>query len=237
MTPLATLLDLQDHDTAADQQRHKRASLPERAELVEIERARATLEAESAGVAAERAELAREQRRLEDEVAAVESKASSEDTRLYSGTITSPKELQTLQEEIASLKRRQGVLEDRVLELMEQGEPLDEQLAGFASRRATLDARAADVRSRLASAETEIDADLARLASERALLASGVAAGVLAEYEQLRTRLGGVAAAKLEGGSCRGCHLHLAAVELDRIRKLPADAIVHCEECGRILVR
>ena len=49
--------------------------------------------------------------------------------------------------------------------------------------------------------------------------------------------LGGVAVAKLEGNSCRGCHLQLSAVEVGRIRKLDPDVLVHCEECGRILVR
>ena len=43
--------------------------------------------------------------------------------------------------------------------------------------------------------------------------------------------------AKLEGSSCRGCHLQLSAVEVERIRKLAPDAMAHCEECGRILVR
>jgi predicted nucleic acid-binding Zn-ribbon protein len=64
-----------------------------------------------------------------------------------------------------------------------------------------------------------------------------VPASLLAEYEPLRHRLGGVAIAKLEGGSCKGCHLKLSNFELDRIRALPTDEVVHCEECGRILVR
>jgi hypothetical protein len=57
------------------------------------------------------------------------------------------------------------------------------------------------------------------------------------EYEMLRTRLGGIGAARLEGGRCLGCNLSLSAVEVDRIRHEPPDAIVHCEECGRLLIR
>jgi hypothetical protein len=39
------------------------------------------------------------------------------------------------------------------------------------------------------------------------------------------------------GSACQGCHLALPAVEVDRIRKLSVDEAVHCEECGRLLVR
>ena len=43
--------------------------------------------------------------------------------------------------------------------------------------------------------------------------------------------------ARLVGTNCGGCHLTLSAVELDRIRHQPGDAVVLCEECGRLLVR
>jgi predicted nucleic acid-binding Zn-ribbon protein len=237
MNPFAILLDLQAHDTAIDQRRHKRANLPERAEIVKLDRTLGALDTEAAELDATRGNLAREQRRYEDEATAIEEKAAAEDKRLYSGTVTSPKELQSLQEEISSLQRRQNMLEDQVLDLMEQGEPLDSQLGDLAKRRAELAARRADAAAVLAGDEAGLDAELAQLATERSALAEQVTSAILAEYEQLRTGLGGVAVARLEAGSCRGCHLHLAAIELDRIKKLPADAIVHCEECGRILVR
>jgi predicted nucleic acid-binding Zn-ribbon protein len=46
-----------------------------------------------------------------------------------------------------------------------------------------------------------------------------------------------VAIARLEKSTCQGCHLGLAAFEVERLRQEPADAIVFCPECGRILVR
>jgi uncharacterized protein len=52
----------------------------------------------------------------------------------------------------------------------------------------------------------------------------------------LRHDLGGIAVARLVGTNCGGCHLTLSAVELDRIRHEPGDAVVICEECGRLLV-
>jgi predicted nucleic acid-binding Zn-ribbon protein len=151
--------------------------------------------------------------------------------------VTAAKELQSIQDEIAALRRRQSTLEDDVLELMVQIEPLDSQLETLGSQRDVLAADADGMRRRLHDAEAVIDEQLAVVMGERAALAESVPAPILAEYEALRSRLGGVAVARLEAGSCRGCHLQLSAVELDRIKKLPRDEMVRCEECGRILVR
>ena len=60
---------------------------------------------------------------------------------------------------------------------------------------------------------------------------------LVAQYDSLRANFGGVAVARLEQGSCRGCHIKLSSVEFDRVRHLPIDAVVHCEHCGRILIR
>jgi uncharacterized protein len=59
---------------------------------------------------------------------------------------------------------------------------------------------------------------------------------LLATYERLRARLGGVGVARLVGTHCDGCHLTLSAVELDRVRHLPDGEVYTCEQCGRILV-
>ena len=53
----------------------------------------------------------------------------------------------------------------------------------------------------------------------------------------LRAKLGGVGAARLVNGRCTGCHLTLPATELDRIRREPPDALIRCDQCGRVLVR
>jgi len=38
------------------------------------------------------------------------------------------------------------------------------------------------------------------------------------------------------GDRCDGCHLTLSAVELERLRNLPADEYAACAQCDRILV-
>ena len=237
MTRWDDLLAVQEHDTTIDQLVHRRAHLGSRAELDAVMAELAQLEGGIAEVEEAHHGLGRDQQRLEDEIASLNDRANHHDKTLYSGTIGNPRELQSLQDEIASLKRRITQLEDQELEVMEQIEPLDGELAGFAASRATLDERGGTLRAQIAEEEVAIDAELERVRGERDLLVGSVDAELLSEYDELRRRSGGIAIARLVGGSCTGCHLSLSAVEVDRIKKLPPEAPAHCEECGRLLAR
>jgi predicted nucleic acid-binding Zn-ribbon protein len=231
------LLSVQEHDTAVDQLEHRRAHLPSRDELAQVMRELARLEVTVGEVEARRHDLARSQQRLEDEITSLTDRATQHDKTLYSGSIGNPRELQALQDEIGALKRRISQLEDQELEVMEQLEPVDSELKSAASQRADLDGRAAALRGQIAEEEVDIEADLERVRAERTAIASEVEPELLAEYDTLRPQSGGIAIARLVGGSCGGCHLSLSAVEIDRIKKLPPEAPARCEECGRLLAR
>jgi uncharacterized protein len=239
MTPAAldALLEVQALDTIADQLRHRRDHLPERAELADRNARLSELEARAGEVQSERDSIAASEKRLEDEIALVTEKAKGADQKLYSGTINVPRELTALQDEIASLQRRQGQLEDQELELMEQAEPLDATLAEIATARSALDADAVMLSAAIAESEAAIDEELTDVTSKRSTAVDGVPAELLTEYEALRGALGGIGVARLSGNRCEGCHLALSAVDVDRIRHEPDDALVHCTECGRLLVR
>jgi uncharacterized protein len=120
---------------------------------------------------------------------------------------------------------------------MELVEPVDAERARLTGERERLDAEGARLRTALGEAESELTAELAAVQAERETAAAEVPDELWPEYDKLRARFGGVGIARLVGSTCQGCHLALPAVEVDRIRKLPLDEAVHCEECGRLLVR
>jgi predicted nucleic acid-binding Zn-ribbon protein len=237
MTALEDLLVVQALDTTADQLRHRRAHLAERAELATCQTQLRALEQRAGATQEQRDELSRNEKRLEDEISMVRDKAAQTNKTLYSGAVNVPRELTALQEEMSALARRQRQLEDQELELMEQAEPLDADLVTFAAGRATLDEQAMGLLAQIAEAEVAIDAELADVVSKRDEAVTGIPADLLSEYESLRGALGGVGIARLSGNRCEGCHLTLSAVDVDRIRRAPDDEIPHCTECSRLLVR
>jgi len=237
MGNLDQLLTVQDLDLRADQLGHRRTHLPERATLAGLQEDRTTLEKRTEAIASERDTLVREQKRYEDEAATVIAKAESTNASVYSGSVTSPRELQAMQDEIAALERRQTQLEDQVLDLMEKIEPLNSQLTDLEADHGNLSTRIDEISAEIKVIDAEIDKEEAEVIAERGGAVDGLPESLLAEYEKLRKSFGGVGAAKLSGHTCTGCHLSLSAIEVDRIKKLDGDAVVHCEECGRMLVR
>jgi predicted nucleic acid-binding Zn-ribbon protein len=235
--PLQTLLEVQSLDTQLDQLRRRRETLPERAALAAVEARRAALAAAQATTAARAHELERTQKRLEDEVATLEDKAAGTDRQLYSGTVTAPRELQALQDEAGSIRRRIGLLEDQLLVVMEELEPVSVEVGEQGAARATADEEAGALGAAVAAAESSIDGEVARAAAARTALAAEVPPALLAQYERIRQRAGGVGIARLDGHRCTGCHLEVPNREVDQLRRAPADEVVLHEECGRILVR
>ena len=237
MSRWAALLAVQEHDTRTDQLNHRIETLPLRAELAQLEVDVRAVDDQLGITQRRRDELGRSQQRLEDEIASLSERANQAEKQLYSGSVTNPRELQALQDDVASIRRRIGQLEDDELEIMELVEPVDAERAQLTGERERLDAEGARLRTALSDAESELAAELAAVQAERDAAAAEVPDELWPEYDKLRARFGGVGIARLVGSTCQGCHLALPAVEVDRIRKLPLDEAVHCEECGRLLVR
>ncbi|HEY8524022.1 MAG TPA: C4-type zinc ribbon domain-containing protein [Acidimicrobiales bacterium] len=231
------LLVVQEHDTHVDQLIHRSETLPQRAQLAEHEKEVAELERRLAEVDERRGELTRSQQRFQDEVSSLTERASQAEKKLYSGTVSNPRELQALQDDIAAIRRRIAQVEDDELEVMELLEPVEATRAELLSERERLDGEGARLRAGLAEAEAEIEAELAEVRRQREEAAAAVDADLWPTYDRLRSSLGGVAIARLVGSTCQGCHLALPAAEVDRIRHLSPDEPVNCEECGRLLVR
>src|SRR5581483_5645221 len=105
---LERLLEVQGHDTHADQLRHRRETLAERQALATAESELASLDARLVAVEGERDGLAKEQKRHEDEIAGFDERVNKADKQLYSGTVSNPRELQALQDDIDSLKRQRS---------------------------------------------------------------------------------------------------------------------------------
>ena len=230
------LLDVAELDSRAAQLRHQRAHLPELAEIaaLETERTALTDQVRDARIVVD--DLTVEQTKADREVEQVKTRRERDRTRMDSGQITNPKDLERMQHELVSLERRITTLEDAELEVMEQLEEAQQVLDGLGIRADDIDARLAELVTRRDEKRTGIDASLDEVAAARAPAIEGRPEDLLALYERLREQKG-IGAALLRARQCGGCNMTLDASELSRIRSADPEEVIRCEECQRILVR
>jgi uncharacterized protein len=231
------LLELAEIDAELTRLEHRRRGLPEHAELSRLEQRDRELRDELAVLQAQEGDLRREQAKAEADVEQVRTRIDRDQARLDAGQVSSPRELENLQSEIESLHRRQSDLEEVVLDVMERREGTQGRQQAATAERAQVGQDAGVAISRRDAALAEIAEQAGKAADRRAGLVAGEPADLIDLYERLRAQHGGVGAAALRRGRCEGCHLSLNTVDLNAIRAAPADEVVRCEECRRILVR
>ena len=233
-----SLLACQELDTRIAQLQHRLEADPAHAALTSARADLASLNAAAVELFGRRDSVRQEQKRLEDEAALVEAKIDKDTSVLYGGTITAPKELESIQSELASLRERLSVFDDGVLEQMELAEPLDAESEQLSARIAAATAVVEQREAEVTVMQAEVGAALDAAQAERAVVATGIDETLLATYEQARRGGGGVGAARLApGGTCQGCHITLPSAQYAEVKRAPIDEILRCPECNRILVR
>ena len=230
------LLDVAELDSRAAQLRHQRSHLPELAEIAALEKERTgiTDQVRDARIVVD--DLTVEQAKADREVEQVRTRRERDRTRMDTGQITNPKDLERMQHELVSLERRITTLEDAELEVMEALEQAQQVLDGLGIRADDIDTRLAELFSLRDEKQAGIDASLTEVSSARADAVDGMPDDLMTLYERLREQKG-IGAALLRARQCGGCNMGLDSSELSRIRSAPEDEVIRCEECQRILVR
>lgn len=160
-------------------------------------------------------------------------KIEQAEASLYGGKVHNPKELQDLQNDVASLKRHLVTLENRELELMLAFEAAE---ADYRSATAELEKARADAsdRHRDLTAESEtLQKEIERFASERKAVMSDLPQTSLQVYDQLRERKRGLAVALISEAACAACGAMLTPAQQQTARS--AAHLFNCPTCGRIL--
>jgi predicted nucleic acid-binding Zn-ribbon protein len=229
------LLDLADIDAELNRLAHRRRTLPEHTELTAAETAVRAAKDALVEVETRAGDLDRDIRRLERDVEAVRSRADR-DQKILAGSGVGAKQATDLQHELDTLARRQSVLEDEELEVMEQREALGMDVQHAQRTLDEAQAQQSAVTERRDTALADIDAGEAGRGRDREAIAAELPADLLAEYDRRRSR-SGTGAALLRERRCGACRLELDRTALGALRSAPADEVVHCEECGTVLVR
>jgi hypothetical protein len=155
------------------------------------------------------------------------------ESSLYGGKIQNPKELQDLQNEIASLKRLVITLEDRELEAMMAVEEAEGKLTEANEALKDIEGKQIEQNATLNGERTKLLAQIERLESERKATLPPISAADLSLYDQLRKIRNGVAVVNISSRACTACGATLTAALIQSTQS--TGQLVRCPTCGRIL--
>jgi uncharacterized protein len=231
----AKLLELAAVDAELSRIAHRRKNLPEQQEVDRLDAERTSRKDDAVAVEIAIDDLDRDIRKLEGEVDAVRQREERDRSMLASGSVGA-KQLSELQHELGTLERRQGVLEDELLEVMERREAseADHQHAGAQLSR--IEEELAEAQRRRDEAVADLDVAHQRCTTDRATLGAELPGDLLALYERQHDKQG-IGAALLQARRCGACRIELDRGEIARIAATPAETVLRCPECSAILVR
>lgn len=161
------------------------------------------------------------------------AKIAEVDGRMYSGAVTSPKELQDLQNEVTSLKRRREALEEKQFEALLAAEGAEVSFAEAQHRLQTAEAAAAQAHGNLREERERLRTSVARLEINRGASVVSVSPSDLELYNRLRQSKNGRAVSQLDEGACTTCGVEPSSSRIQDARQ--GNDLILCGNCGRIL--
>jgi len=148
--------------------------------------------------------------------------------------ITTQKEYQAVNKEIASAKKLILELEEQIIQKIGSTDELKEELVSMEADLQSLDqnlgTQKAEIRARIESEEAAVTAD-AKLRAERV---KSIPPGIIKRYEKLREGRRGIAVVEARDGGCLGCNMHIPPQMYNNLFR--GEELITCPHCQRILV-
>jgi len=156
------------------------------------------------------------------------------DENLYSGRVRNPKELQDMQNEIVSLKKRNQELEDTLLETMMAVDTAEADLKASTAALETIRAQFELANKSLIDEQKRLKAEGSALLKNREQLLPTIDANTLKVYNNLRPRKNNQPVSVLVNQSCSVCRVQQDLHVIQAVRK--GESLTYCSSCGRIII-
>jgi predicted nucleic acid-binding Zn-ribbon protein len=231
---LDRLLALQAIDDEVRRLEHQLDGLPEQQQLDEL-LAQDRVLAEGDTDLREQLERAeRDQRQVEGEIDALGRRLEEEQARLYAGSLSTAREIQAAEAEIASTRRRRSEHEDQLLDVMEVVEGVAARLAELVAVREGLAVRIAEREAARDTAAKELLVRIAEVRVRRDPIVAALSAELFARYERAATRGGGTGVGVLRDQACTACRISFPMTEINGY--LIGPPLTTCSQCHRLLI-
>jgi uncharacterized protein len=164
----------------------------------------------------------------------VRSKRDATEKRLYSGTVKNPKELTDMQNEIASLQKRDDELDEMLLEAMLYLEEAQAQLAKATQNLKDVTAQVETEHQTILTEKSKLETQVKTLQAQRQEALKPISASAMQTYNALRPQKANQPMALLQGQTCGVCGIEQNSIIVQAVRK--GEELTPCKNCRRILV-
>lgn len=172
------------------------------------------------------------QRDLELTEGALAEKIRQSEERLYSGLVKNSRELGDLQAGVVALRRQQAALEEKSLEGLLNLDELHQRQAEAEAKWQAFWATWNTQQAQLRVEQNALALSLSALLDQRQGCAGRLDPGLLAQYDQISRKRGGVAVVQLRQNMCLGCRVTIPS---NTVKAAHEGKIVYCTNCDRIL--
>lgn len=170
---------------------------------------------------------------IEDEVELKKIKIQECESKLYSGSIQNPKELQDLQNEHNLLQKLIIELEEELLDKMILHEEAQKSLNVIKERYQKVETNVLTAQSLLVSERDNLNNQITKANQERNAQVNQIDAALIEQYEKLRNEKKGVAVTHLVDGACSECGKILTPAQRQATKS--SGDIFYCPNCHRII--
>lgn len=224
---LHDLLDLQSVDLEIDRLLAERQSLPELEAYRAAHGRSVDIGGRKQAAETELRDTTLDLDKTSGELELAEQKLAAEQNRLYAGGL-SARDAEFMRQEVQMLERKNGEMEDRILELMELRERQEAAVEELDEALAAADEEKARYEALIQEAWSGIDSRLAKKEARKADIVPLIESELIELYDELREIKEGVAVGRLVEGICGGCHLRLTAAEQLEVARSDPPRCIHC---------
>lgn len=171
---------------------------------------------------------------LEGQMADSEAEQKKINEDLYDGSVSSPRELEIIQEQLATILEQYEQVQNELLALAGDKEIVEAESKAIDHGMQSLYQQFNQLKGQYTRIKINLEQELAAIRIDKKKILAKVDPAGLAWFEGRKAKFAGLPIGEIvENQSCNGCHTLVPNVLVKEARQNPGE--IYCERCGRLL--
>jgi hypothetical protein len=151
--------------------------------------------------------------------------------RLYDGSVTSPKDVETIERELASMRAQRDTAEFKLTTLRPEEDAAKAELDAATAAQTAVKRQLGKAAKEALAAKELLEQEFKALREQRPAATTGIGPALMAKYDAIRSKYG-TGMAKVVKMNCGSCGMAISERALNQLRD---DRTLTCEACHRLL--